>query len=86
MLKRFRSSRPEERRIERQRREEVLVGGLGTGRQRNGGRADDRFEKLGVDLGNGALNASKASLPVKKSVKLRLGGSLLFEAEEIKLS
>lgn len=85
MLKRFRSSRPEERRIERQRREEVLVGGLGTGRQRNGRRADDRFEKLGVDLGNGALNASKASLPVKKSVKLRLGGSLLFEAEEIKL-
>lgn len=84
MLKRFRS-RPEERVIERQRREKVVVGVLGSGRQSNGGRSNDRFEKLGVDLGNGAVNASKASLAVKKVVELRPGGGLLLEAEEIKL-
>lgn len=51
---------PVERCIERQRREDVVVSSsFRSRRQRNGGRANDRFEKLRIDLGNGVVNAYK---------------------------
>ena len=48
-----------------------MVGVLGSGRQSNGGRSNDRFEKLGVDLGNGAVNACKERKREREKKRIR---------------